>query len=71
MQFYPDGWYIQVKRGGCPCSWVAILELPFARAIDAARAMKSLMQAGYTSYRQLSKADGFEIKQIVYESLQW
>lgn len=71
VQFYPDAWYIQVKRGGCPTSWVAILELPFARSVDAMRAMKSLIQAGFTSYRHFSQADGYQVKQIAYESLQW
>lgn len=64
----PDGWYVQVWRGG---KWYSLLDLCFMRELDAMRAAQSLTAAGLHNHNAIAKAEPLTVKQVAVEFLQW
>lgn len=64
----PSGWFIQVRISK---KWHSLMDLRFAREVDALRAAQSLTAAGLASHYALTKADPLTVKQVAVEHLQW
>ena len=69
---WPPGWYVcvQFKRGQY-LYWEAVLQLRFAREVDAVRAATALGQAGLDSAQRMKRAGAETVIRVAMEALQW
>jgi hypothetical protein len=71
-EYQNPGWYVWTwacTNGGH--GWRPILGLCFIRQRDAERARLALLAAGYDTFEKLRNANGYEVKAIACEYLQW